>query len=254
MLRVVIILLVLANAVYFAWTGGHLAALGLAPTDQTEPQRLRDQVNPDMVRLLNSAQPVAPAASQPPSPPSTPAPETTPPADNAAAAVEPPPSAPEPAVAAPAAPPSLPTACWRATGYSEAQARQLRSALAGVPDLQGLWQIDESRLGGRWVVYMGKLSEETMQRKKAELKALKVDYREVRVPHLSPGLALGTYSTESAAEQGLRDVTRKGVRSARVAQEREETTSHTLTLPAVTAPQREQVQALLGSKALAACE
>src|SRR5690606_36258162 len=104
MLRVVIILLVLANAVYFAWTGGHLAALGLAPTDQTEPQRLRDQVNPDMVRLLNSAQPVAPAASQPPSPPSTPAPETTPPADNAAAAVEPPPSAPEPAVAAPAAP------------------------------------------------------------------------------------------------------------------------------------------------------
>lgn len=251
MLRAVVILLVLANAVYFAWTGGHLAALGLAPQEQAEPQRLREQVNPDMVRLLNSAQPVAPAASPPspspssaPPPPPTPDPAATPPAGATMAA--------EPAQA-PAAP-QLPTACWRETGYSEAQARQLRSALGSAPGLQGLWQIDEARLGGRWVVYMGKFSDEMMQRKKAELKEFKVDYREVRVPHLSPGLALGTYSTEAAAQQGLQEVTRKGVRTARVAQEREESISYTLTLPAVTAPQREQAQALLGGKALSACE
>ncbi len=242
MLRVVIILLALANAAYFAWTQGYLAPLGMAPDDPTEPQRLQEQVNPAMVRLLNaSAPPTLPASA--PAAPALPSPAP------AVAASEP---SPEPAPTVAAAP--LPTACWRAGGFTEAQARQLRTALGGVAGLQGLWKMAEVQTGGRWVVYMGKLSADAMQRKKTELRELKVDFREVRVPHLSPGLALGTYSSEAAAQQGLQEVTRKGVRTARVAQEREESASYTLTLPAVTAPQREQVQALLGDKTLSACE
>jgi len=249
MLRAVAIVLVLANAAYAAWTGGYLAAVGLAPQVQAEPQRLHEQVNPGLVRLLNSPRP-APATASATAPAHTVAAPEVPPVAAAPAAA----GAPEASPTVAPAPAPLATACWHAGGYSEAQASQLRSALDGLPGLRGQWRIDEARLGGRWVVYMGKLSTEMMQRKKSELRTMKVDFREVRAPHLSPGLALGTYSSEAAAQQGLQEVARKGVRTARVSQEREESISHTLTLPAVTAAQREQVQALLGGKALTVCE
>ena len=40
MLRWAVILLVLANAGYFAWSQGHLRALGWGPVEQREPERL----------------------------------------------------------------------------------------------------------------------------------------------------------------------------------------------------------------------
>ena len=58
MLRLLILLLLLANATYFAWSHGALAQLGLAPTHQTEPERLQQQVQPEL--LL-----VTPATSAP---------------------------------------------------------------------------------------------------------------------------------------------------------------------------------------------
>lgn len=58
MLRLLILLLLLANAAYFAWSHGALAQLGLAPTHQTEPERLQQQVQPEL--LL-----VTPATSAP---------------------------------------------------------------------------------------------------------------------------------------------------------------------------------------------
>jgi hypothetical protein len=45
----------LANAAYFAWTQGYLAPLGLAPVEQSEPQRLQSQIRPEALRLLNRA-------------------------------------------------------------------------------------------------------------------------------------------------------------------------------------------------------
>ena len=57
MLRVVIWLLVLANAGYFAWTQGYLGALGLKPVVQSEPERLRSQIKPEGLRLLNAPRP-----------------------------------------------------------------------------------------------------------------------------------------------------------------------------------------------------
>jgi hypothetical protein len=96
-----------------------------------------------------------------------------------------------------------------------------------------------------------------MARKKTELRELKVDFREVGSPSLSPGLALGTYSSEAAAQQALQDVVRKGVRSAKVAQERIETTSVSLRLPAITDAQRAAVASLgapLAGKKLQRCD
>ena len=48
MLRWAVVLLVMANAAYFAWTQGYLDGLGWAPVEQREPQRMAEQVKQDM--------------------------------------------------------------------------------------------------------------------------------------------------------------------------------------------------------------
>ena len=54
MLRLVVLLLLLANTAYFAWSQGLLAPIGLAPGVQTEPQRLGTQIKPEAIRLLTN--------------------------------------------------------------------------------------------------------------------------------------------------------------------------------------------------------
>jgi hypothetical protein len=54
MLRLCVLLLLLANAGYYAWSQGLLAAWGTAPAQQSEPQRLEQQINPGAVRLLGA--------------------------------------------------------------------------------------------------------------------------------------------------------------------------------------------------------
>lgn len=52
MLRLLVLVLLLANGVYFAWAQGHLQPLGLAPVQQSEPQRVAQQLQPQAVRVL----------------------------------------------------------------------------------------------------------------------------------------------------------------------------------------------------------
>jgi hypothetical protein len=54
MLRLIVLLLLLANAAYFAWSQGLLAPWGIAPVQQSEPQRLDHQIKPQVVRILDS--------------------------------------------------------------------------------------------------------------------------------------------------------------------------------------------------------
>ncbi len=51
-LRVLLLLVVLANGAYYLWSHGHLAELGHAPAQQREPQRLAAQIKPGLVRVL----------------------------------------------------------------------------------------------------------------------------------------------------------------------------------------------------------
>ena len=67
MLRLLILLLVLANCVYFAWTQGALTQLGLAPTQQANPERLEQQVLPELL-LVTPATSVPAALTTPPTP------------------------------------------------------------------------------------------------------------------------------------------------------------------------------------------
>ena len=244
MLRWVITLLVLANAGFYAWTHGHLAPLGFAPTDQREPERLQAQIQPEAMRLLNAPEPPKPT------------PRAEAPLETAveSAAVE----STAPLAPAPASEPQLPpTSCWFANGFTSAQIEPLKQQVLDLALPKGSWRVQETRSGGRWVVYMGRYNDELMGKKKEELRELKVEFRTLSEPPLGPGLALGTFSTEAAAEQGLENVARKGVRSARVAKDREESVSYTLRLSEVTAEEREAVLGLgpeiLAGKSLQPC-
>ena len=252
MLKWTIWILVLANAGYFAWTQGYLDGLGMAPQEQREPQRLREQVKPEQLRLLNGPRAQAePGATTPPSA----APIAAAPA--APVAVLPTPAA--PAVPAPAPLPEGdgPRSCWQAGGFTESQTELLRAELAllGLPPTR--WQLNEVRSAGRWIVYMGRYDNEAqLERKKAELRGIGVSFREVSGNGLAPGLALGTYSSEAAAQQALQQAERGSVRTAKVVQERAEAVSYTLRLPAITASQRAAVDGLgdaMAGKALRAC-
>jgi cell division protein FtsN len=268
MLRWAIVLLVLANVGYFAWTHGHLDGLGLAPVEQREPQRLTQQVAPEVLRLLNGpkgtpdvdnaspAAPTSPVNAAPSTPLAASGNATVAPAAPAVETPSPKPAAPPP-VAAPAVAGNEPRACWLAAGFTEAQTELLRAELAllGLP--AGQWQLTETRNGGRWIVYMGRYDNtEQVERKKAELRGLGVPFREITAAGLAPGLALGTYSTEAAARQALQKTEQDGVRTAKVAQERAESVSFTLRLPAITAAQRAAVDGLrdaMAGKALRRC-
>lgn len=248
MLRWTVALLIAANALYFAWAQGYLAGAGFAPRVEREPERLQQQVRPDAIRLLNgNPAPASVKAEVPPSPsaaavePAAPTASATPaeaPAVTAAATGD----APIPTTENPA---GAPTQCWASSGMSVEQGNALKAVLAGRSDLEGLYTLNTTKGGGRWIVYMGKLSEELMKRKKGELKEMNIEFREVRNSPLAPGLALGTFSTEEAGNRGLEMLEKKGVRTARVAQERPEKDVVTLSLKSVNDGQKSGFEAIL---------
>ena len=49
MLRFFVLVLLLANAAYYAWSQGLLLEWGLAPVSQSEPQRLAEQIRPEEI-------------------------------------------------------------------------------------------------------------------------------------------------------------------------------------------------------------
>jgi hypothetical protein len=250
MLKWAIWLLLAGNVGYFLWSQGHLDSLGMAPQEEREPERLQGQVRPEVLRLLNG-----PAGSEPVPLVGTPPAEAPPASAPDQAPAQPSPTQPD--AAPPVATAPAGTACWQVGGFTASQAESLRSALALLDWPRTAWQVNEVRSAGRWVVYMGRFEGEQMARKKTELRDIKVEFREVNIPSLGPGLALGTFSTEAAAEQGMQDLTKKGVRTARVAQERPESLSYSLRLPAVTAGQRSAVESMggpLAGKTLVSCE
>lgn len=74
LLRPLVLLLVLANLAFFAWSQGYLRLLGVGPAPQSEPQRMAQQLRPQALRVLRegpAASVPAEAASAPAAPGST---------------------------------------------------------------------------------------------------------------------------------------------------------------------------------------
>ncbi|WP_394791386.1 SPOR domain-containing protein [Rhodoferax sp.] len=221
MLRGLVLFLLLANGLYFAWSHNLLAAYGLAPAQQSEPQRMEQQLHPEMVVLLPPH-----SADAPPAP-----------------------------VAVAASAPAEPTECLTAGLFDMARGTTLAQALAtALPT--GTWSMEESVEPGRWIVYMGRYPNADMvDRKKAELRGMRVKY-EAPPSAMEPGLSLGGFDNEAAATKLLGEVTQHGVRTARVVQEHPEVRGMQLRLPAVDAAMKARLDTLksaLGGKALRAC-
>ena len=220
MLRGIVLFLLLANGVFFAWSQGLLAAYGLAPTPVSEPQRLEQQIHPEMIVVLPASSVQLPAA----------------------------------AVVASAAP-AEPTECLTAGLFDEARGSLLAKTLTDALPAES-WSLEPGVEPGRWMVYMGRYaSAELLERKKAELRGMHVKY-EAAPANLEPGLSLGRFDNEAGANQLLAQVVQRGVRTAHVVAERLETHGLRLTLPAVGAALKAQLETLkpaLGGKAFNTC-
>jgi hypothetical protein len=226
MLRWVLLVLVLANAVFFSWSQGFWAAQGWAPARMNEPERLQHELQAQAIRLLNS--------TKEPAEPLTPNPTPT-----------------------DAVTPTEPASCWWVPGLNRNEADTVRQAMEALSLPASAWSLIENRSNGRWIVYWGKFEKpEMMAQRKATLRQLKIDYREVTQPRWAPGLALGTFSSEAAAKDALSNVQGRGVRNARVVQERPESISWALRLPAISETERGVVLGVANAwadKTLLAC-
>ena len=244
MLRLAVIVLLLANAGYYAWSQGLLRPLGYAPQEQSEPQRMNQQIRPETLQILK-VKPDKTSSAAPPGSTSTPTSSSQATAAN---------DSPTPPTTPAALGPADSAECLQAGVFDDRQAEALRTAAAGLP--AGSWTLEPTPIPGRWMVYMGRFDDiETLDRKRAELRARKVDHDRAGGT-LELGLSLGRFASKEAAERELANLGTKGVRTARVVQERAEAPGFTLRLPAVNDALRAQLDVLrtaMAGKTLRAC-
>ena len=190
MLRRLVVLMLLANLAYFAWTQGWLdGLLGVRSQGDREPERLARQVRPESVIIL------------PPSAANA--------VDAAASAV----SADSPA-------PSTTTACLEAgpfaIGASVSAVAALQTAQPPLPP--GSWNDVKIDRPGSWIVYLGKYpNREALARKEEELRRARVAFEEVRSPpELEFGFSLGRFDQRALADNALEQLVSRGIRTARV--------------------------------------
>jgi hypothetical protein len=218
MLRLTLLLLLLANAAYFAWSQRLLAPWGFAPAQQSEPHRLAQQIKPQALTVL-------------------PAEEARRLEANGTGTN------------------GKPAECLQAGVFEETQVAGLKQVLASWP--ADSWSLEPAAEPARWIVYMGKyLTAENVSRKKGELRQIGVSFENLSNPSLEPGLSLGGFATQAAAAQQLEVLSERGVRTAKVVQEREEVRGQLLRLPAVDdnlRPRLEDLKPALGGKNLRPC-
>jgi len=234
-MRALLLALLLANLVFFAWSQGWLAGAGLEPVTQREPQRLARQIHPEQVR-------VTPLSGAPATPASTPVP---PPSAHASAA-----STPQAAPAATSAPASQaaaaqPTVCRQIGPFGAMQGAELAQAQAALAHAGLQPEVRTSPVPPQWMVLLGPFPSQSAMRAAlneiAQQGRVKVFAPVVDRPRYEPGISLGVFSTEAAAQEQLQIVKKQGVQSARVVQRNAGLHRTTLRLPALTPP---QVQAL----------
>ncbi len=258
MLRLLVLLLVLANAAYFAWTKNLLAPYGFSPSSQSEPQRIAQQLRPEAMRITvppqatgTAGSPTLPAALSPASTTMPASTSLTTTSGSSTATV----SAPL-AAASRANLPSGPAECLQAGLFNEEQTVVLRDRLQSAlpPNSWGLENIVEP---GRWMVYMGKYSDaDALEKKRSELRRLRVSFEPLANPAMEPGLSLGSFPSRAEADAHIARITRQGVRTAKVIQTATEARGQKLRLPAVDAALRSQLETIkpfLAGKQLKTC-
>lgn len=217
MLRLIVLLLLLANGGYYAWSQGLLLPWGAGPTQQAEPQRLAQQLRPEMLRVLpaDEARRLEASLAQAPRPPE----------------------------------------CLATGPLDEPVVGALRPLLESWP--AGSWSFEAVMEPPRWIVYMGPYAGvEQVARKRGELRQLGISFEALANPQLEPGLSLGGFATEAAAVRHIEALADRGVRTARVVQERPEQRGQRLLLPAVDdalRPRLDELKPALETRPLRPC-
>lgn len=218
MLRFIVLVLLLCNGAYFAWTQGLLQGLGFGPAVQTEPQRIGQQIKPEAIQVLS---------------------EQDLKREDAAMRTA-----------------AKPVVCLQSGLLDEEQSTVLSRVVASVLPA-GSWTLDAVVEPARWIVYMGKYaSEESLTKKRAELASLNLKFEPLINPALGLGLSLGGFETQAAANSALEALSRRGVRTARVVQERAQAQGKVLKVPAVDDALRTRLEDLkpaLAGKTLSPC-
>jgi hypothetical protein len=218
MLRLIVLILLLANGLYYVWGEGMLRGFGYGPAQQREPQRVAQQIAPEAVRVYS-------------------------PADMKR-------------IEAQAKADQEPKECLQAGPFDEAQTVALRSVLeTGFPT--GFWQLDSVVVPARWIVYFGKFaSDEAMARKRGEVAALNLAPQPLVNQALAPGFSVAAFDTEERAIVKAERLSLRGVRSAKVVQERPEGAATFLRFPALPQSMRARIitiQTALAGKSLSPC-
>lgn len=234
MLRVIVVLLLLANAAYFAWTQNWLAAAGLPAAAARSPaaQAVQEPLNPQQLQLISPQQleqalqqnaSAKPAAA--PSPAPAAAIEEPEPATNA-----PPQAAVQAAVPPAGQPVAAPRVCMATGTFTQEQLQPIRAALQGWP--AEAWRVEESTLQGRWMVFWGNFDDGLVfAAKRSELEAKQLAFDPLRNTPQGTGFSLGRFSTEAAANQERERLARRGINGLAVVKEREDTTVFNLEFP-----------------------
>jgi hypothetical protein len=197
MLRLFVLVLLLANLGYYAWTSGHLSGLVSVSPTQREPERLERQVRPEILQVNGG--PPAPAL-QPTAQPSPPAPALNPSATPASAALA-----------------GSATTCLEIGPYTEAEYAEVQAAFTEA--LKGTdWTARREERGGVFLIYLGKYpNREALLRRQEELRGAGIRSEEIRSsPDLEPGLSLGRFTSRDSAERRALELADRGVRAARV--------------------------------------
>ena len=234
MLRLLVLLLLLANAGYFAWSHGTLAPYGFAPAAQSEPQRLAQQFRPEALRILTPLEARQLESKTGPASESQPAAASSPTAATTATVV----------LAAGQGLAAAATQCLQAGLFSDEQTATLRARLQSTLPT-GSWAFESSIEPARWMIYMGKYaSADLLAKKRTELRQRNVSFQSLNNPALEPGLSLGNFSAQLDAQTELERIARLGVKTARVIQAQPEVRGQKLKLAAVTPDLRTQLEAL----------
>ena len=216
MLRLLVLVLLLANGAYYAWSQGLLAAWDFAPATQNEPQRLIQQIKPESLRILNA--------------------DEAKPAEISAVAAR-------------------PVECLLAGPFEDAQVPPLRTGLVAWPAGSWAFEpsVEPARWIVYMGKYP---TPEAVNKKKGELRQLGVSFQPLVNPALELGLSLGGFTSEDRANEHLSALAQRGVHTARVVVERPELRGQLLRLLAVDDAMRsrlDELKAALGGKSLRAC-
>ncbi len=239
-MRTLLLALLLANLVFFAWSQGWMASAGLGPVTQREPQRLALQIHPEQVRVTPA--PVAPAsaASASSAPASAPSASSAP--ANAPAA---PASAPSAPAAQSTASATAATVCRQIGPFGAMETAALAQAQAALTKAGLKAQTHTAPVPAQWMVLLGPFpSQDAMRAALDQISQqgkVKVFAPVTDRPRYEPGISLGVFSNEAAAQAQLQIVTKQGVQGANVVQRNAGLNRTVLRLPALT-PQ--QVKAL----------